>query len=80
MEEQELKLRATGSEMAQFIREVSDSFRDLSERKKIDFAITSGIEKLYTQFDHDKTERILFNILSNAFKFTLEGGRIALAI
>ena len=31
-------------------------------------------------FDHDKVERILFNLLSNAFKFTLEGGRITLEV
>jgi DNA-binding response OmpR family regulator len=35
---------------------------------------------MYVLFDRDKIERILFNLLSNAFKFTLEGGTITLAL
>jgi signal transduction histidine kinase/ligand-binding sensor domain-containing protein/DNA-binding response OmpR family regulator len=76
MEEQELKLQPKDGELISFIREVFDSFQDLSERKKIEFSFTSNIEQFHTQFDHDKIERILFNLLSNAFKFTLEGGSI----
>ena len=80
MEAHELKLQATEGELVHFVKEVADSFRDFSERKKIEFTVQSGIETLYTRFDHDKIERILFNLLSNAFKFTLEGGHIRLAL
>jgi signal transduction histidine kinase/ligand-binding sensor domain-containing protein/DNA-binding response OmpR family regulator len=80
MEEHELKLHVSEGELVAFIKEASDSFRDLSERKKIDFVFSSEINKLHTIFDHDKIERILFNVLSNAFKFTLEGGLIRLDI
>ncbi|HEY1113714.1 MAG TPA: ATP-binding protein, partial [Chitinophagaceae bacterium] len=80
MEEQELKLHASEGELVSFIQEVSDSFKDYSERKKISFVFTSKIDQLYTLFDHDKIERILFNLLSNAFKFTLEGGQIRLVL
>ena len=78
MEENELKLHLSQGELVSFVREVFDSFKDLAERKKIDFIFTSRIERFPTQFDHDKIERILFNILSNAFKFTLEGGKVSL--
>jgi signal transduction histidine kinase/ligand-binding sensor domain-containing protein/DNA-binding response OmpR family regulator len=80
MESQELKLNTSNGELVSFINEVTDSFKDFSERKKIDFVYISVIDQLYTRFDHDKMERILFNLLSNAFKFTLEGGRIALTV
>lgn len=80
MEEHELKLHESEGELVAFVKEVSDSFKDLSERKKIAFAVSSEIEHLHTRFDHDKLERILFNLLSNAFKFTLEGGRVRLAL
>ncbi|HVG17037.1 MAG TPA: two-component regulator propeller domain-containing protein, partial [Chitinophagaceae bacterium] len=80
MEEHELKLQLSEGELVSFVKEVSDSFKDLSERKKIDFIFNSRLEEFHTVFDHDKLERILFNLLSNAFKFTLEGGEISLEL
>lgn len=80
MEEQELKLQPKEGELISFLKDVFDSFLDLSERKKINFSFSSNVEKFYTVFDADKTERILFNLLSNAFKFTLEGGEIRFEI
>lgn len=80
MEEHELKLQASEGELVSFVKEAADSFNDLAERKKIDFVFTGEVDKPYTLFDHDKIERILFNVLSNAFKFTLAGGRISLAL
>lgn len=80
MEEQELKLQESEGELVSFIKETSDSFKDLSERKKITFCFESSINELQVRFDHDKIERIIFNLLSNAFKFTLEGGRISLQL
>jgi signal transduction histidine kinase/ligand-binding sensor domain-containing protein/DNA-binding response OmpR family regulator len=80
MEEQELKLQESEGELVSFIKETSDSFKDLSERKKICFVFNSHIDQLHTSFDHDKIERIIFNVLSNAFKFTLQGGKICLEL
>jgi DNA-binding response OmpR family regulator len=59
---------------------VCESFRDLSERKNINFTFTSHITQLHTRFDRDKTDRILFNLLSNAFKFTMTGGDVGVEI
>jgi signal transduction histidine kinase/DNA-binding response OmpR family regulator len=80
MEEQELRLQLSEGELVSFLRETCDSFTDLSERKKINFEFKTQVDQLYTRFDQDKLERILFNILSNAFKFTHEGGKISLAL
>ncbi|MGN7824609.1 hybrid sensor histidine kinase/response regulator transcription factor [Chitinophaga sp. 22536] len=80
MEEQELKLQPTAGDFVAFIREVTDSFRDFAERKNIQFTFISGPEVLYVLFDHDKTERILFNLLSNAFKFTSEKGAVTVTL
>jgi DNA-binding response OmpR family regulator len=62
------------------VKDVSESFRDLSERKHINFSFSSTIQHLVVLFDADKIERILFNLLSNAFKFTLEGGHISVVL
>lgn len=80
MEEHELRLQPAKGEFVSFVKEVSDSFRDLSERKHIHFEFTSDINSMQALFDHDKIERVLFNLLSNAFKFTLEGGNVRVEI
>jgi Signal transduction histidine kinase len=80
MEEHELQLQATEGELVSFVQDVCDSFRDLSERKKIEFVYTPSIDKYHSLFDHNKIERILFNVISNAFKFTLEGGKIVVEL
>jgi signal transduction histidine kinase/ligand-binding sensor domain-containing protein/DNA-binding response OmpR family regulator len=80
MEEQELKLQLSEGEFVSFVKDVADSFTDLSERKHINFEFKSSVPRLEVLFDRDKTERILFNLLSNAFKFTFEGGTIILEL
>jgi signal transduction histidine kinase/ligand-binding sensor domain-containing protein/DNA-binding response OmpR family regulator len=80
MEEQELTLQPTEGELVSFIKEATDAFKDLSEKNKINFVFKSHIEQLHTRFDHDKIERIVFNVLSNAFKFTHQGGAVSLEL
>lgn len=80
MEEHELKLQLSKGEFVTFLKEVCESFRDLSERKNINFTFTSHLTQLHTRFDRDKIERILFNLLSNAFKFTMTGGDVGVEI
>ena len=76
MEVQELKIQPSKGDLAAFIYEVCISFNDIADNKKIQFSYHTDVTHLYTSFDHDKIERICFNILSNAFKFTLPGGQI----
>ncbi|WP_207429166.1 hybrid sensor histidine kinase/response regulator transcription factor [Pedobacter sp. SYSU D00535] len=78
MEVQELKLQAKKGDIVQFIHESFQSFADLAEKKNIRFTLRSELNSFVTSFDQDKLERILFNLLSNAFKFTHEGGDIGL--
>lgn len=78
MEEQELKLNLNQGDLVAFISEASEAFQDLSDRKKISLEVNSNILALQTYFDQDKMERIVFNLLSNAFKFTKEGGEVNL--
>lgn len=80
LQEQELKADLQRNDIVPFIRDACDSFSDLSQRKRIQFIFDSSIEHLLIDFDADKMERILFNLLSNAFKFTPEGGEVALRL
>ncbi|HTI94869.1 MAG TPA: two-component regulator propeller domain-containing protein, partial [Puia sp.] len=80
MEEHELQLQLSEGELVAFVKDVSQSFTDMSERKHIKFSIQSDLEQFNAFFDKDKIERIIFNLLSNAFKFTLEGGAVTLVL
>jgi signal transduction histidine kinase/ligand-binding sensor domain-containing protein/DNA-binding response OmpR family regulator len=80
METNELKLHPRQGDILNFIREISYSFIDLAERRNISFDYHCDSESLPTAFDHDKIERILFNLLSNAFKFTPTGGAVSVAV
>ncbi|HYC87275.1 MAG TPA: ATP-binding protein, partial [Chryseosolibacter sp.] len=76
VEVQEVKFNPSEGDIIQFIRELVHSFSDLSEKKNIRFAFNSSVAHLETLFDQDKIEKILFNLLSNAFKFTPENGSV----
>ena len=52
------------------------SFTSLAERKKITLKFKTIEENLNVYIDKDKVEKIITNLLSNAFKFTPEGGNI----
>jgi signal transduction histidine kinase/ligand-binding sensor domain-containing protein/AraC-like DNA-binding protein len=58
------------------IRDFALSFRDLAEAKEIVYTVDIPQQATICAFDHDKLERIVFNLLSNAFKFTPVGGRV----
>ena len=76
LEEQETKLNLAEGDIIFFVKDVVASFKDVSERKHINFTFSSTLSRYYTAFDADKIERILFNLLSNAFKFTPKDGDI----
>ena len=80
MEVNELRLHPRQGDVVKFIKEISFSFIDLAERKNISFSYHDPGHSLLTLFDHDKIERILFNLLSNAFKFTPENGAVSVSV
>jgi len=80
MEVNELKLNMSGGDIAAFIKSTANSFADLAQERGIHFEYHSETNQLPAQFDKDKLERIVFNLLSNAFKFTSPGGTIEVAL
>ncbi len=65
--------------LKEFVFKVSRSFTELAEHKKISFLVDCVDHNETRQwFDPEILEKILFNLLSNAFKFTPEGGDVTL--
>lgn len=77
LEVQEVKYNPSEGDIIQFVEETVYSFSDLSEKKNIKLDFYSHLKTLETLFDQDKLEKILFNLLSNAFKFTPENGAVS---
>lgn len=75
-----IKLHLSEGNVVKFIEESVHSFSDLSEKKNIRLSFQSNVEELKTSFDMDKLEKVLFNLLSNAFKFTPEDGEIQVEV
>jgi signal transduction histidine kinase/ligand-binding sensor domain-containing protein/DNA-binding response OmpR family regulator len=80
MEVHELKLQTRPGDIVKFIKDTTLGFTDIADEKSIGFVFDTDVETLMASFDHDKIERILFNLLSNAFKFTPKGGHISVLL
>jgi signal transduction histidine kinase/ligand-binding sensor domain-containing protein/DNA-binding response OmpR family regulator len=80
MEVQEIKLHTAEGDIVGFVQELTGSFSDLSDKKHIRLAFQSNVQELKMLYDTDKIEKILFNLLSNAFKFTPEQGSISVSV
>ncbi len=78
MEEHQLKLNLASADVITFINETAESFKDIATKKQISLEIKNSRPHWLAWFDQDKLERIIFNLLSNAFKFTPAGGLITL--
>ncbi len=63
-----------------FIHDIKEAFEDLADNKQIVFDLQLNVEKEELYFDPEKLERILFNLLSNAFKYTPEQGHVLLEV
>jgi len=72
-----LKIQET--DLVRFVRSQASIFTSLSEKKKIDYRFDSHYQNIPLWFDPDQMEEVMTNLLSNAFKYTPEGGRIRVA-
>ncbi len=75
-----MKLRTVLQDIVPMVKALTLSFASYAERKGITLAFSAETEKIPVYIDRDKLEKIVTNILSNAFKFTPEGGRIEVAV
>ena len=65
-------------EVGQILSEVFDMYAELMKRKNIRFTYISDIHTKYVFADKVKTKEIILNLVSNAYKYTPQGGKVAL--
>lgn len=76
----ELKLKVSKTDILAYTRNIFDSFKELAYNKKITLNFVSEEENITGWIDTDKYDKILYNLLSNALKFTNKYGNVDLFI
>lgn len=69
-------LHLQAGDFVHFISELCHPFQAYAIDRHMNFTFSSEIEILTMQFDPDKVQKIILNLLSNAFKYTPDGGSI----
>lgn len=76
IQNKKMKTLVQKTEFIDFIRKIAESFTAIAQEKEINYSFENEISELYIWIDRDKVEKIMFNLLSNAFKYTLLGKSI----
>ncbi|MBV6647598.1 MAG: response regulator, partial [Cyclobacteriaceae bacterium] len=71
-----MRLEVAEGSISVFIEKIYESFKFLANRHKISYSFENNLKRPKVFFDPDKLEKILYNVIINAFKFTPEGGSV----
>ncbi|MCU7550641.1 ATP-binding protein [Chitinophagaceae bacterium LB-8] len=80
LESGNMPLHITRQDIVAFVRNIMAAFEFQAQQQDINFTFQTDIEALEFGFDADVVDKILYNLLSNAFKFTSVGGRITVSL
>ena len=74
------KLAVREIDLVPFVGEIKSYFDSMASVRAISYTITSSIKQCTLWIDPDLLEKVFFNLLSNAFKFTPEGGSVRIEL
>lgn len=80
IESGKMKLKVYEQDLLPVIRDLAASFHPFAEKKQISLKFASEYQKMLLCFDRDKVDKILNNLLSNALKFTPQGGSVKVSL
>ncbi|GAB4418127.1 MAG: two-component regulator propeller domain-containing protein [Bacteroidia bacterium] len=80
LEQDHSQLQVAPGDIVSFLREVHLSFQEQARMAQIRYEFVSGEAQIELWFDRDKLEKVFYNLLSNAFKFTPDGGGISVQV
>ena len=76
IETNKIRLSASKSDIVGFVHELTDSFEEIACERSISLSFNSEMEHCEVWYDEHKVDKIVYNLLSNAFKFTPDKGAI----
>jgi signal transduction histidine kinase/ligand-binding sensor domain-containing protein/DNA-binding response OmpR family regulator len=80
LEAGKLKLELLKGDLVKFIRDIINSFSEIAAERNIKLELKTVVNEIFIWFDPDKLEMVIYNLLSNAFKFTPDKGKILVLI
>ncbi|WP_017725827.1 cell wall metabolism sensor histidine kinase WalK [Halalkalibacterium ligniniphilum] len=80
IDSRDYKLSFTWVDLAQYLHEIIDRFEIVAKDKNIHFIRKITKHKTYVEIDRDKLTQVLDNIISNAMKYSPEGGNITVTL
>lgn len=80
IDRKQMRLRVRETDIISFVNDIIESFHPLSLDKQIHFSFSSGQLPDTVWVDIDFVDKILYNLLSNAFKFTPSGGQVSVSL
>jgi DNA-binding response OmpR family regulator/two-component sensor histidine kinase len=75
-----MKLQVSRNNIVRFASNITDTFAHLAEHSEIRLSFSSNVPEASVYFDPDKVEKILYNLISNAIKFTERNGSVTVAL
>lgn len=80
MQAGKLKLSLQETDVVMFVQGICKMFDDAAESKQIDFKFESQLPAYLMYLDQQKMDKVVFNLLSNAFKYTHAKGTISVSL
>ncbi|HKG68023.1 MAG TPA: ATP-binding protein, partial [Segetibacter sp.] len=76
IEVDKMRLRASENDLVSFVSEIMRSYKSIAQKRNVDLRMITHERHLNVWFDVNMLDKVIFNLLSNAFKFTKDGGYI----
>lgn len=76
IESGKMQLKVSENELAAFMIDIVEAFKGFAVKKHIDLRLISRQPGIKAWFDHRLFDRVFYNLLSNAFKFTSDYGKV----
>lgn len=75
-----MKLKVSQFDIVKLVQDVYDDFRDMSVERQMELRMVKSVDSLMVWGDALRLEALVYNLLSNAFKYTSDGGKIEVGV
>ena len=80
LEAGKMKLEMRRENIIPLLKSIVDSFESLAQSKKVRLSLNDDLESVIVNIDREKMDQVLINLISNAIKFTGEGGDVLIKV